>query len=85
MTWKNNQEPSNIQEDEFLGDSIEKTLKGLVIPLEGLKNLKKLFIVAPPKNFIHVVMLLYLLHQAHQWIFNMWKREEIPKEGDNCI
>jgi hypothetical protein len=79
------QEPSNIQEDELPGDSIERNLECLATPLERFQNLKKILMVTPPKNLFHVMMLLFLLHQAHQWIFKMQQKGEVPKEGSGCI
>jgi hypothetical protein len=57
----------------------------LVIPLERFNNLKKILMEAPPKNLFYALMLLFLLHQDHQCIFKMYKKEEVPKEGENCI
>jgi hypothetical protein len=65
---KKNQEPSKIQEDEFCGDYIERTLKRPGNSMERFNNLKKIYIMTPPKNLFHVMMFLYLLHQVHQWI-----------------
>jgi hypothetical protein len=68
-----------------LAISLKKFLKSQETPLERFKNLKKILTAAPQKNLFHVVMILYLLHHAHQWIFKTQQREEIPKEGDNYI
>jgi hypothetical protein len=40
-------------------------------PLTGFKNITKSYIMTPLMSFFHVMMLLYLLHQAHQWIYKI--------------
>jgi hypothetical protein len=42
-------------------------MNSLATPLERLNNLKKMYILTPMKNFIHVMMFLYLLHRAYKW------------------
>jgi hypothetical protein len=45
-----NQEPSNIWEDELPMIPLKELLNSLATPLERFKNLKKILMVAPPKN-----------------------------------
>jgi hypothetical protein len=43
---------------------LKKLLNALETLLERFKKLKKILMATPPKNFVHVVMLLFLLHQS---------------------
>jgi hypothetical protein len=35
------------------------------------------------KDFIHVIMLFYIIHQAHQRFQEMHQKEQLPKEEGN--
>ena len=54
-------------------------------PLEAFQNINKVLMVTPSKNFVHVMMLFFVLHQDHQWPFKMKIKGELPKEINGYI
>jgi hypothetical protein len=64
---------------------LKEISNALTTPLKGFKNFKKSYIMTPLRSFFHVMMLLYLLHQAHQWIFMTQQKEQVPKEEGDFI
>jgi hypothetical protein len=60
--------------------SLKELLKALEIALKIFKNAKKILMEDPPKNLIQVMMVIFLLHKAHQWIYKMHQKEDVPKE-----
>ena len=78
-------EPSNIWENELPGDSIERTLGFPSDFIGNISKSQKILMVTPPKNYVHVMMLIFLLHQDHEWIFKMQLKEDIPKQRNSYI
>jgi hypothetical protein len=64
---------------------LKELSNALATPLKGFKNIKKSYIMTPLRSFFHVMMFLYLLHLAHQWIYKIQQKEELSKEGGDCI
>jgi hypothetical protein len=60
--------------------TLKEILKALEIPLEKFRNLKKIYIMTPMRSFFHFMMLIYIIHQDHQWICKTHQKEQVPKE-----
>jgi hypothetical protein len=82
---KKSQEPSNIWEDELLGDSIERTLKIPDNSIGKIQESQENPHGSSTKEFISCCEATFLLHQAHQWIYKMQQKEEVTKEGGDYI
>jgi hypothetical protein len=74
------QEPSNIREDELPGDSIEKILKIVAIPLERFKNLKKILMEVAPKNFFMLRCSISFSTKPINGFTRRKKRKRYPKK-----
>jgi hypothetical protein len=79
MSSKRNKNLQKFGRMNSLASPLKELLKYLKTPLEIFMNIKKILMVAPPKNRIHIMMFLFLLYQSHQWIYNMQQKEEVPK------
>jgi hypothetical protein len=60
--------------------TLKEILKALEIPLEKFRNLKTIYIMTPMRIFFHFMMLLYIIHQDHQWICKTHQKEQVRKE-----